>query len=157
MKPIALYVATKWVWERFGKKNPKVRKRIIADEAHLLMQDQESANWLISAFKMARSTTPACAVTQGFLDLTRVPNGIAILQNAAVRIFLKLDQADIDAVAKHISLSEGEKRVLLTADKGTAILKAGSESTLVQFKASPNEFALFNTDPNIGRQQAKEG
>jgi len=158
MKPIALYVATKWVWERFGKKNPKVRKRIIADEAHLLMQDQESANWLISAFKMARKhNTSMCAVTQGFLDLTRVPNGIAILQNAAVRILLKQDQADIDAVAKHISLSEGEKRVLLTADKGTAILKAGSESTLVQFKASPNEFALFNTDPNIGRQQAKEG
>lgn len=151
MKPIALYIATKWVWEKFGKKFPKTKKRIVADEAHLLMQDKESADWLISAFKMARKhNTSMCAVTQGFTDLTRVPNGIAILQNASVKILFKQDAADIRAVAEHFALSEGEKREVLSSfGEGHAVLKAGNESTVVYIRAFPKEFKLYNTDPNI--------
>lgn len=151
MKPIGLYIATSWVWQKFGKKNIGVKKRIIVDEAHLLMGDQESADWLISAFKMARkNNTSMCAVTQGFSDLVRVPNGVAILQNAAVRILFKQDPVDIKAVAEHLNLSEGEKReVLESPAKGHCILKAGGESAVVFIKAFPKEFELYNTDPNI--------
>ncbi len=150
MKPIGLYVATKWVWEKFGKKFPNVRKRIIADEAHLLMQDQESADWLISAFKMARKyNTSMCAVTQGFSDLTRAANGIGILQNSAVKMLFKQDPVDIRSVAEHFALSAGEVREVLKSNiKGHALLKAGSENTVVYIRAFPKEFKLYNTDPN---------
>lgn len=153
MKPIGLYIATKWVWEKFGKKNPKTKKRIIADEAHLLMQDKESADWLISAFKMARKhNTSMCAVTQGFADLANVPNGIAILQNAAVKILMKQDPSDIRSVVEFLNLSVGERRVVLTASKGRAVLKTSNESSLVDFVAYPKEFELYNTDPNLAQE-----
>jgi len=156
MKPIGLYVATKWVWEKFGKKNPNIKKRIIADEAHLLMGDKESADWLISAFKMARKyNTSMCAVTQGFADLVRVPNGVAILQNAAVKILFRQDPSDISAVSEYLALSGGEKREVLSSTiKGHGILKAGNESTVVYFRAFPKEFELYNTDPNISQREA---
>jgi conjugal transfer ATP-binding protein TraC len=155
MKPIGLYIATKWVWEKFGKKFPGTKKRIIVDEGHLLMGDQESADWIISAFKMGRKhNTSMCVVTQGFSDLARVPNGIAILQNSAVRMLFKQDHSDIRAVAEHFALSEGEKReVLASPVKGHAVLKAGSESTVVFVKAFPKEFELYNTDPNIPQEK----
>lgn len=158
MKPIGLYIATKWVWEKFGKKNPNVKKRIIADEAHLLMGDQESADWLISAFKMARKhNTSMCAVTQGFTDLVRVPNGVAILQNAAVKILFKQDPSDISAVSEYLALSDGEKQEVLNSTvKGHSILKAGNESTVVYFRAFPKEFELYNTDPNIMQEEVVE-
>lgn len=159
MKPIGLYIATKWVWEKFGKKYPRTKKRIITDEAHLLMQDQESADWLISAFKMARKhNTSMCAVTQGFLDLAQVPNGIAILQNAAVKMLFKQDSADINAVAEHLALSDGERREVLTSTrKGHMILKAGSESAVVYITAFPKEFDLYNTDPNLVKGEVTYG
>ena len=159
MKPIGIYVATKWVWEKFGKQSPRIKKRIIVDEAHLLMQDQESADWLIGAFKMARKhNTSMCAVTQGFADLAQVPNGVAILQNTAVKMLFKQDSSDIAAVAEHLALSDGERREVLTSTrKGHMVLKAGSESAVVYITAFPKEFELYNTDPNLAKGEITYG
>lgn len=150
MKPIGLYIATKWIWEKFGKRNVGTKKRIIVDEAHLLMNDQESADWMIAAFKMARkNNTSMCAVTQGFSDLMGVPNGVAILQNASVKILLKQDSVDMQSVSERLNLSQGERNFLLMAPKGGGIVRAGNEAVQVQFTAFQQEFDLYNTDPNI--------
>ena len=64
-------------------------------------------------------------------------------------MLFKQDSADINAVAEHLALSDGEIREVLTSTrKGHMILKAGSESAVVYITAFPKEFDLYNTDPN---------
>ena len=36
LRPIGMYNALSWAWEKFAKKNPKLRKRIVCDEAWML-------------------------------------------------------------------------------------------------------------------------
>jgi type IV secretory pathway VirB4 component len=148
MKPLALFVATKWIWERFVSQNVRQRKRVIVDEAQLLMQHHESAVWLENAFRRARKrNTSMCAITQGFEVFLRVPEGMGVLKNAPTKLLLKQEAIDIDAVKDKFYLSEGEAQFLLTASPGTGILKAGDDSVIVNIIATPQEYQLYTTDP----------
>lgn len=148
MKPLGLFIATKWIWERFASQNVRQRKRVIVDEAQLLMQHHESAVWLENAYRRARKrNTSMCAVTQGFEVFLRVPEGMGVLKNAPTKLLLKQEPIDIDAVKDKFFLSEGEAQFLLTASPGTGILKAGEDSVLINVIPTPQEYQLYTTDP----------
>jgi conjugal transfer ATP-binding protein TraC len=149
MKPIGIFVATKWIWERFGKKNRQQKKRIIVDEAQLLMEDPEEAKWLENSYRRGRHhNVSMCAVTQGFEVFLRVPEGMGILKNAPTKLLLRQESVDIEAVTGRFDLAEGEARFLLTSPAGVGILKVDDESTIVRIQSTPNEYALYTTDPN---------
>lgn len=149
MKPIGTFVANKWVWERFGKKNRHQRKRIVGDEAQLMMENPEEAKWLENAYRRGRKLNVSmCAVTQGFEVFLRVPEGMGILKNAPTKLLLRQESIDIDAVQGKFKLAEGEARFLLTAPAGVGILKVDEESTIVSIQPTPDEYWLYTTNPN---------
>lgn len=37
LRPIGMYVALSWTWEKFAKRNPHIKKRIVCDEAWMLV------------------------------------------------------------------------------------------------------------------------
>lgn len=149
IKPLGTFVATKWVWERFGKKNRTQKKRIIVDEAQMMMDDPETAKWLENAFRRGRKLNVSmCAVTQGFEVFTRVAEGMGILKNAPTKILLRQDPMDIDAVQGRFDLSVGEAQFLLTAPKGQGILRVDHEAAICFFRCTDREYAMFSTDPN---------
>ena len=149
IKPIGNLVATKWTWERFAKKNPKQKKRLIVDEAQTFMAHDEEANWFENAYRRARKlNTGMCAVTQGFEVFMRKEQGMGILKNAPTKLLLRQEPIDIDSVQGRFALSEGEAKFLLSASDGLGILKVDEESTVVQIQATPQEYWLYTTNPN---------
>lgn len=149
MKPLGSFIVTKWLWERFAKKNPRQRKRIIIDEAQLLMQDEETAAWMENAWRQARKfNTSMCAVTQGFEVMARVPQGAGILKNSPTKILLRQHSRDIEIAKKEFDLSDGEAQFLLMTEPGHGIFKVDQESTQIYIDYFPEEYILFNTNPN---------
>lgn len=148
MKPLGLFVATKWVWEKFGE-NRNMKKMIIVDEAQLMMDTPETATWLENAFRRARKrNTSMTAITQGFEVFIRVPQGLGILKNASSKFLLKQEAIDIASVQEKFSLSEGEAMFLLNARKGYGIIKVNNEASVFFADSTPDEYRMFTSDPN---------
>jgi len=148
MKPLGLFVATKWVWEKFSR-NFKEKKRIIVDEAQIMMGSPETAAWLEDAFRRARKRNISmCAATQGFEVFLRVPQGLGILKNASTKFLMRQEAIDIQAVREKFTLSEGEAAFLLNAKRGWGIVRADNDSSVFFAKSMPSEYAWFTSDPN---------
>ena len=54
LRPIGMYVALSWTWEKFVKKNPHIKKRVVCDEAWMLVSknmagSEYTANFLENA------------------------------------------------------------------------------------------------------------
>lgn len=148
MKPIGTFIATKWVWEKFAKKDKLIKKRLIIDESQFCMEEEEEAKWLENSYRRGRKLNVSmCAITQGFEVFLRVPQGMGILKNAPTKVLLRQEKMDIEAVAGKFDLAEGEARFLLNADQGVGILKVDNESTIIRFKATEKEDVLYSTKP----------
>lgn len=136
LRPIGMYIALSWAWEKFAKKNPKIKKRIVCDEAWMLTNPnmsgyQYTADFLQTCARRARKRNCAllCA-SQNFKEFVSCPQGEAVLTNAVVNIFLKQASTDIDALQDKFKLSNGERSYLLSPRKGHFLLKMASEGTV---------------------------
>lgn len=150
MRPIGLFVATKWVWEKFGK-NWKVRKRIVTDESQTMMDENstETAKWLEEAFRTSRrKNISMCAITQGFEVFMRVPQGMGILKNASTKFLLRQESLDIASVQDKFSLSEGEANFLVTSPKGWGIVRVNNDASVFYGETTDSEYDMFTSDPN---------
>lgn len=149
MKPLGSFVVTKFIWEKFVKQNPETPKRAVLDETQLLVDEQESAKWLENSFRRARKRNCGMwAVTQGFEVFAEIKEGWAILKNSPTVVMFRQESQDIDAVQGRFDLSVGEAQFLLTSGAGSGIIRADKESSIIHVKAFPEEYTVYNTDPN---------
>ncbi|MEW6226504.1 MAG: DUF87 domain-containing protein [Bacillota bacterium] len=148
MKPLGLFVATKWAWEKFGR-DKKVKKRIVVDEAQTMMDTPETAKWLEDCFRRSRKRNISmCAGTQGFEVFLRAPQGLGILKNSSTKFLMRQEAVDIQAVREKFNLSEGEANFLLSAQRGWGIVKADNDATIFYGKTTDEEYRWFTSDPN---------
>lgn len=146
LRPIGMYVALSWAWEKFGKKNPEIKKRIICDEAWMLLNKnmagvEFTAQFLENVSRRARKRNSGLLVaSQNFLEFAESSNGKAVLTNAAVNIFLRQNSTDIDALQHVFHLSDGERNFLLQAQKGEFLLRMNGDSYVAY--ALPFEFEI---------------
>lgn len=137
LRPIGMYVAMEWAWEKFAKHNPTVRKRIVCDEAWLLTNpslagSEYTASFLENCARRIRKRNGGLLVaSQGFREFASSSKGLAVLTNTTVRIFLKQDPSDIEAVQDTFKLSNGEKNYLIGAKKGEMLVKINNESSRI--------------------------
>lgn len=136
LRPIGMYVALSWAWEKFGKKNPKIRKRIVCDEAWMLTNPnmagfEYTADFLQTCSRRSRKRNCSLMVaSQNFKEFVSCPQGEAVLTNAVVNIFLKQASTDIEAVQQKFKLSNGEKAYLMSPPRGHFLLKMNAEATI---------------------------
>lgn len=136
LRPIGMYIALSWAWEKFAKKNPKIKKRIVCDEAWMLVNPnmagyQYTAQFLETCSRRSRKRNCSLLVaSQNFKEFCSCPQGEAVLTNAVVNIFLKQASTDIDAVQDKFKLSNGERSYLLSPPRGHFLLKMNSEATI---------------------------
>ena len=50
LRPIGMYIAMTWTWEKFVKKNPKIKKRIVCDEAWMLVNKNMAGHEFTAQF-----------------------------------------------------------------------------------------------------------
>lgn len=146
LKPLAYYIILDFIWTRIKK---DLKKRIlIVEEAWSLLQDEDSARFIYGIAKRARKYyLGLTTITQDVEDFLGSEYGRAVVTNSSIQILLKQHPAAIDKVAETFYLSEGEKRLLLSADKGEGLFFAGASHVAIRIKASEAEDKLINTNP----------
>lgn len=136
LRPIGMFIALNWAWEKFAKKNIKQKKRILCDEAWMLTNKNMAGHEFTAQFlettsrRIRKRNGGLLVASQNFKEFSDNPQGQAVLTNATVNIFLKQNSTDIDDVQDVFKLSDGEKNFLATAKKGHFLLKMGQESTV---------------------------
>jgi conjugal transfer ATP-binding protein TraC len=146
LRPIAMYVILNFIWNLV---RTKLKRRImVVDEAWWLMKYEESAAFLFGLAKRCRKYyLGLTTITQDVEDFLRSPYGRPIITNSALQLLLKQAPATIDIVSKAFNLTDAEKSLLLTAERGTGLFFAGRQHVAIQIIASYFEDQIITTDP----------
>jgi len=147
LRPIAMFIILDFIWNKIKK---DMKKRIlIVDEAWYLMQYPDSAQFLYSIAKRARKYyLGLTTITQDVEDFLASDFGKAIVTNSSISVLFRQHPAAIDKVADVFYLSDGEKRLLLSANVGEGLFFAGPNHVAIQVVASPEEHQLVTTKPS---------
>jgi hypothetical protein len=119
------------------------RRLVVVDEAWLLMRDGEGARFLFRMAKAARKRNAGLSVvTQDAADVLGSELGVAVVANAATQVLMRQSTQSIDAVQVAFGLTAGEARLLLSAERGHALLVAGTTRVGFRVVASAEEDRL---------------
>lgn len=141
--------------EKFIKKNPHIRKRVVADEAWMLVNKNMSgyeytATFLETAARRIRKRNGGLLVaSQNFLEFTSSEQGRAVLTNTAVRILLRQSSMDIDGVKEVFKLTDGESDFLLQAGLGEMLIKTEDESCIAYAYPFEYETSLIKANKKV--------
>jgi conjugal transfer ATP-binding protein TraC len=158
LRPIAMYVLLKYIWNEIRS---KLKKRLVTiDEAWIMMQYEDSARFLYGLVKRARKYyLGVTTITQDVGDFLNSPFGKPIVTNASMKILLKQSSAAIDHIADTFALTGGEKQVLLQSEVGQGIFFAGPRHVAIDIIAFPREHTIITTNPKevLKQQGLSEG
>jgi len=129
---------------------------MVVDEAWYMMQNQDSAEFLVGMAKRARKYyLGVTTITQDVEDFLSGEHGKEIISNSSIQVLLKQAPASIDRIGVVFNLSEGEKRLLLSAGVGQGLFFAGPTHVAMSVVASDQEHQLITSNPAelLKRQQ----
>ncbi len=146
LRPVAMNIILDYIWTVVKK---SLKKRIlVVDEAWYLMQYEDSASFLRGIVKRGRKYyLGVTTITQDVDDFLKTAYGKEIVTNSSIQILLKQHTAAIDQIGEVFYLSEGEKQLLLTADKGQGIFFAGQNHVAIEIISSEEEHQLITSNP----------
>lgn len=134
------------LWET-AKRDPRPRL-LILDELWSLLRDDALAALVEEIARIGRHRYLSLWIaTQQVSDLLSSRGGLATLENASMRIFLKQHDHDLDKLAAATGMSTPARRFLRTADRGQALFDLKGMVVPVDIQASPLEHAAITTDP----------
>ncbi|WP_328708913.1 conjugal transfer protein TraC [Microbispora hainanensis] len=151
LKAVGTLLTLDAVWRRISDPGNRRPRLVVVDEAWLLMRDPEGAKFLLRMAKSARKHWAGLSVvTQDAADLLGSNIGQAIIANSATQILLRQAPQTIDRVAEAFRLSDGERQLLLSAERGFGLLAADSGASRVAFQvlASEQEHRLATSSPS---------
>ncbi|WP_441344313.1 VirB4 family type IV secretion system protein [Pseudonocardia sp. TRM90224] len=136
------------IWSRATNPDDRWPRMIVVDEAWLLMQQPAGAQFLLRAVKAGRKHWVGLTIaTQDTSDVLASDAGKALITNAATQILLRQAPQAIDTAVDTFNLTDGERDLLLSADKGHALLCAGRHRVAFHAIAADAEHRLITTDP----------
>ena len=149
LRPIGMHVVLSWIWNKFVKKDVASRKRVIVDEAWMMLQQSFAGSDYTAKFlencarRIRKYNGSLCCASQNFREFVMRPEGLAVLSNSAVKMFLKQEPEDVQAVGDRFILSDGEKSFLLSAGRGDTLIKVKKDSFIADVYAFPFEDRLI--------------
>ena len=153
-RPLAQQILLSWIWEKFVKKNSGDRKkarqkRVIVDEAWMLLPFPEAVDFLNKMARRARKRNVSLAIiSQRFQDFYEKPEAQAVLTSSDTKLFLAQDKSEIALLQEVFKLSSGEASFLVTCTRGEGLLKVGSETAILQITPTQKEFKFVETNLN---------
>ncbi|HCC04516.1 MAG TPA: hypothetical protein DEP51_06695 [Clostridiales bacterium] len=160
-RPLAQQILLSWIWEKFVKKNSEDRKkakqkRVIVDEAWMLLPFPEAVDFLNKMARRARKRNVSLAIiSQRFQDFYEKPEAQAVLTSSDTKLFLAQDKSEIALLQEVFKLSSGEASYLVTCTRGEGLLKVGSETAILQITPTEREFQFVETNLNKLAQASK--
>ena len=162
-RPLAQQILLSWIWEKYVKKNSEDRtkaakKRVIVDEAWMLLPYPEAVDFLNTMARRARKRNVSLAIiSQRFQDFYEKPEAQAVLTSSDTKLFLAQDKSEIQYLKEVFKLSEGEANFLVTCTKGEGLLKVGPDTAILQITPTAKEFEFVETNLNILVRKRRNG
>ena len=160
-RPLAQQILLEWIWEKYVKKNSEDRtkaakKRVLVDEAWMLLPFPEAVEFLNTMARRARKRNVSLAIiSQRFQDFYEKPEAQAVLTSSDTKLFLAQDKSEIQYLKEVFKLSEGEANFLITCLKGEGLLKVGADSAIIQIRPTAKEFEFVETNLNKLMQKSR--
>ncbi len=152
MRPLAMHVVLQWIWEKFVKKNPGVRKHVIVDEAWRFMQYKDSADFLENMSRRGRKRVAGLiTATQAFYEFTDSQQGKSILTNSATMLLMKQSTTDYEAIKSLLNLPDGQMEILQVLGMGEGLLRIGNSAAAINVSVMPFEMDLIRTGVSATR------
>ncbi len=153
-RPLAQQILLSWIWEKFVKKNSEdrnkaIKKRVLVDEAWMLLPFPEAVDFLNKMARRARKRNVSLAiVSQRFQDFYEKPEAQAVLTSSDTKLFLAQDKSEIQYLKEVFKLSEGEANFLITCTIGEGLFKVGPDTAILQITPTRKEFEFMETNLN---------
>ena len=161
-RPLAQQILLSWIWEKYVKKNSEdkakaKKKRVLVDEAWMLLPYPEAVDFLNTMARRARKRNVSLAIiSQRFQDFYEKPEVQAVLTSSDTKLFLAQDKSEIEYLKEVFKLSDGEANFLITCFKGEGILKVGQDTAILQIQPTEKEFEFVETNLNNMVKQRKK-
>ncbi|MBO8172385.1 MAG: DUF87 domain-containing protein [Bacillaceae bacterium] len=150
LRPLAFHVCLTWTWEYFVKKEKKQKKRVVADEAWMLVDHEQTLKFLEKMSRRCRKRNASMTIaSQDFHKFARNDRARAVLQNSSALLLLKQNAMDIPLIEDTFQMSQGEMEIILSAGPGEGVFRVGMETVWMQVDASKHEMAFLESNPNI--------
>ena len=151
-RPLAQQILLSWIWEKYVKKNSEDReraskKRVIVDEAWMLLPYPEAVDFLNTMARRARKRNVSLTVvSQKFQDFYENKSVQAVLTSAETKLFLAQDKSEIEYLQEVFKLSDGESNFLITCSRGEGLIKIGYSSAVIAIRPTQREFEFVETN-----------
>ena len=151
-RPLAQQILLSWIWEKYVKKNSEDKKkarkkRVLVDEAWMLLPYPEAVDFLNTMARRARKRNVSLAIiSQRFQDFYEKSEVQAVLTSSDTKLFLAQDKSEIEYVKEVFKLSDGEAGFLTTCQRGQGLLKVGGDSALIAIRPTAKEFEFIETN-----------
>ena len=153
-RPLAHHILLSWIWEKYVKKNSEDRrkaakKRVLVDEAWMLLPYPEAVTFLNTMSRRARKRNVSLAIiSQRFQDFYEKPEVQTVLTSSEIKLLLAQDKSEIQYLKEVFKLSEGESGFLVTCGKGEGLLKVGGDTAILKITPTAKEFEFVETNLN---------
>ena len=100
-RPLAQQILLSWIWEKYVKKNSEDRrkaakKRVLVDEAWMLLPYPEAVTFLNTMSRRARKRNVSLAIiSQRFQDFYEKPEVQTVLTSSEIKLLLAQDKSEI--------------------------------------------------------------
>lgn len=146
MTDVAMFICLEYIWNKI-KLGDKKRRLIIVDEAWIMLKNESSGRFLEKVAKTARKFNAGLSlISQNVKDFME-NGGESIISNTSMQILLKQNPNELHYLEEVLGISESEKGLLRTAERGEALMYVGQNKTLVKIKANEFEHKLCISGP----------
>ena len=159
-RPLAQQILLSWIWEKFVKKNSEDKskagkKRVLVDEAWMLLPYPEAVDFLNKMARRARKRNVSLAVvSQRFQDFYEKSDVQAVLTSSDTKLFFFFFKSEIKYIQEVFKLSDGEASFLTTCTRGQGLFKVGEQTAIIEIRPTKRELEFVNT--NINEIQKKQ-
>lgn len=153
LKPLMYLVLCDFIWEKMKRKPKKENAIFAVDEAWIMMKEEYTARFLAEFARQCRKFNVGLScITQQAADFFNDPWGYGktIYSNTTMHVLMKQTKEDIEIIAETYKISDNIRTDLITSQSGYGYIFWGNTYTKIYFIASEEEFAVINTNPNLG-------
>ncbi|MEX3624997.1 VirB4 family type IV secretion system protein [Viridibacillus arvi] len=152
-RPLAQHVLNTWIWNRFVLNNPYPKKRIIQDEAWMMLQYPSMMEfWKTLSARGRKWNVSLTLVSQRYEMFNRTEAAQDVVTQLQSIAFMKQSDQDIEPILNTFRFADDVGEMIRNAEQGDVIFKAGKEIVFFQSQPTPSEWAFLNTNQNMSAE-----
>lgn len=139
------YYLSNFIWQKVLSNREK--KILVIDEAHLLLKEDSSANFIENLVRRGRKyNLGVICISQDVDDFLLSKQGSVIAKNAETALLLSQKKQSLERITKAFDLSQAEQDYLMRLNKGQGLFIKGNSRSPLYIYATLHEKELFSSN-----------